>query len=189
MNKPKQGIAQLPLVWDAAPFAEYVSNFTDEVWDSWAYRQTAFKGAHQHTRAIRVQWLPLDLKFYDNSKTEIFEPLYTSFNLYLNSVYKFLEEYYDGIIYKIILTELKPYTSIAPHADSGFSLTVPHRVHLPIITNTNVIFGCGETILNMVPGNIYEINNQDLHFVENRSGEFRVHLIVDVIEKKDIGIQ
>lgn len=188
MNKPKQGILQLPFVWDVTPFAEYVNNITDEVWDSWTYRQTAFKGQHQDTRAIRIQWLPLDLEFYDNSKTEIFEPLYTSFNFYLSNLYKFLEEYYDGIIYKIILTELKPYTCIPSHSDIGFSLIVPHRVHIPIITNNNVIFGCGETVLNMVLGNTYEINNQAEHFVENRSCESRVHLIIDVIEKKDMDI-
>jgi hypothetical protein len=189
MNKPEQGIKQLPFTWDVTPFQQHVKTITENEWDSWSYRQKTFKRPHQHTRSIRVQWLPLDLKFYDNSKTEIFEPYYTNFNLYLSGLYKFLEEYYNGVIYKIIITELKPHSVILPHEDSGFSLIVPHRVHIPVITNTDVIFGCGETILNMVPGNIYEINNQLQHFVENNSSETRVHLIVDVIEKKDIGSQ
>jgi hypothetical protein len=189
MEKPKQGIKQLPFEWDVTPFEQHVKNITDDEWDKWSYRQLTFKGQHQHTRTIRVQWIPLELGFYDSSKTETFEPYYTNFNSYLSSLYKFLEEYYDGILYKIIIAELKPHSVISPHVDAGFSLVVPHRVHVPVITNTDVIFGCGETVLNMITGNVYEINNQLQHFVKNSSDESRIHLIIDVIGKKDIGNQ
>jgi len=187
MEKPSQGIRQLPHVWDTNCFTQYVKAITEEEWNIWSFRQSKFK-THQHTRTIKVQWIPLSVEFFDESKIEKNEPYYSQFKLYLNTVFNFLEDYYEGKIYKVIITELKPRAVIPPHSDKNFSLEVPHRIHIPVITNKDVIFSCGDMVLNMVPGHLYEINNQCKHSVENNSDECRVHVIVDVIENKDTDI-
>ena len=43
----------------------------------------------------------------------------------------------------MILAKLAAGDTIPKHTDAGFSLLHCHRVHLPIITNDNVVFSVG----------------------------------------------
>jgi tetratricopeptide (TPR) repeat protein len=79
----------------------------------------------------------------------------------------------------MILAKLVAGGTIPKHTDAGFSLLNCHRVHLPIITNDDVIFSVGGEDINMQVGELWEINNGTEHAVENRSAEDRIHLIVD----------
>jgi tetratricopeptide (TPR) repeat protein len=54
-----------------------------------------------------------------------------------------------------------------------------HRIHLPIVTNEDVVFHVGGEEINMHAGELWEINNGTVHGVENRGTEDRIHLIVD----------
>jgi hypothetical protein len=184
MKKPAEGILQLPYSADLTKFIEYVNTFSDDEWNSWSFRQTL--GNHESTNTIKIQWIPLTVKKYDETLIERNEPIYSIATEFLKDTLNFLKEYYDGTIFKIILPRLKAGSSIGLHRDSSFSLMVPHRVHIPIVTNEDVMFGCGASRLNMKVGNLYEINNSLKHWVVNRSHQDRIHLIVDVIENKMI---
>ena len=56
-----------------------------------------------------------------------------------------------------------------------------HRIHIPIVTGENNIFLVNGELKNMQVGEMWEINNELPHMVENRSDEDRIHLIVDWI--------
>ena len=72
-------------------------------------------------------------------------------------------------------------STIPPHVDGG---TVGHRHHIPVITNTGVIFTVGGEEKHMKQGEIWEINNQLPHAVVNHGNKDRVHLIADWITKE-----
>ena len=61
-----------------------------------------------------------------------------------------------------------------------------HRIHVPIITNDEVVFSVGGEELNMREGEMWEINNATLHAVENRSEQDRIHLIVDWVPNSTV---
>ena len=180
MEKPAEGIIQLPYLADLTKFIEYVNTFSEDDWNSWTLRQAL--GNHESTNTIKIQWIPLTVKKYDETLIERNEPIYSIATELLKDILHFLKDYYNGTIFKIILPKLKAGSTIGMHRDTLFSLTVPHRVHIPIITNDDVIFGCGPTSLNMKVGNLYEINNSLNHWVINNTNQDRIHLIVDVIE-------
>ena len=54
-----------------------------------------------------------------------------------------------------------------------------HRIHIPIVTNEKSIFFVNGEEKNMRGGEIWEIDNEAVHMVENRSDADRIHLIVD----------
>ena len=56
-----------------------------------------------------------------------------------------------------------------------------HRIHLPLVTNDGVKFNVGDTTKNLLPGELWEINNRHRHTVKNNGTEDRVHMIMDFV--------
>jgi hypothetical protein len=92
-----------------------------------------------------------------------------------------INSYYGGkgTILRVLLVKLTHGEVIDPHFDEGISLLQSHRVHVPIITHDQVLFCVGGEKRHLAAGEIWEINNATVHYVENFSNHDRVHLIVD----------
>lgn len=73
-------------------------------------------------------------------------------------------------------------STIAPHRDTSVTLLYSHRVHVPILTNDQVLFECGEESVNMREGEIWTFDNTLRHAVYNRGDSPRIHLIADFAE-------
>jgi hypothetical protein len=71
---------------------------------------------------------------------------------------------------------------VARHIDKSPSAEVPHKIHIPVVTNPDVRFliDQGEYVLER--GRAYEVNNRRPHEVRNNSGEDRLHLIFDYFD-------
>lgn len=103
---------------------------------------------------------------------------------------RMLEEKYSGKRGRVLLVNLPAGENIPEHMDSGAYLQIVHRNHIPIITNHQVMFGVGNTVVNMKENNVYEINNHKTHYVNNDGDSDRYHLIIDIIpfQKRDYEI-
>ncbi len=99
----------------------------------------------------------------------------------LKPVLDYIDDYYqnNGFIVRLLLAKLLAGGKIPHHTDAGYSLLNCHRVHIPIITNDQVVFFVGGEEKNMQVGELWEINNGLDHAVENRGDEDRIHLIID----------
>lgn len=73
-------------------------------------------------------------------------------------------------------------STIAPHRDTSVTLIYSHRVHVPIETNDQVVFECGDESVNMREGEIWTFDNTLRHAVYNRGESPRIHLIADFAE-------
>ena len=131
---------------------------------------------HRDTQSLKL----VHFEDYQYEKPEYLE-LFSELEDELKPVVDFVASYYqnNGFIVRMILAKLVAGGTIPKHTDAGFSLLNCHRVHLPIITNDDVIFSVGDENKNMRVGELWEINNGTTHAVENRSTEDRIHLIVD----------
>jgi Tfp pilus assembly protein PilF/quercetin dioxygenase-like cupin family protein len=131
---------------------------------------------HRDTQSLQL----VHFEDHKYKKPEYFD-LFFELETELRPVLDFVASYYqnNGFIVRMILAKLVAGGKIPKHTDAGFSLLNCHRVHLPIITNNDVIFSVGGEDKNMRVGELWEINNGAEHAVENRSNEDRVHLIVD----------
>jgi hypothetical protein len=92
-------------------------------------------------------------------------------------------EYGDGLIYNLQFSLLPNGSSILPHYDEGLGFTFSHRIHIPLITNENIVFSIDGCEHNFQKGKIIEINNKKKHSVKNLNIKtfYRVHIILDYL--------
>lgn len=81
---------------------------------------------------------------------------------------------------KIMLSSLRAHAQVPPHVDANPSSLVPHKVHVPLITNPDVTFVIDGERHHLAVGRAYEINNLLMHSVENAGGRDRVHFIFEI---------
>jgi hypothetical protein len=80
------------------------------------------------------------------------------------------------------LLRLDPQSEIKEHTDNDTSYEDGFfRIHIPIITNPEVLFYVNKELVPMKMGECWYANFQLPHSVENRSFEPRIHLTIDCI--------
>lgn len=166
--------------FDVKKIKQRIFCIDESVWDEFNERQNIFD-AHKNTKSIPILWSLQSLESLNVSdKTKYYDILLKEDELL--SIKNNIKQYYgDGKILRILYTRLKSKSKISPHVDSGRGLEIPNRIHIPIITNENIIFIVNGEKKHMKEGEMWEINNQKLHSVLNNSDYDRVHLIIDYL--------
>jgi aspartyl/asparaginyl beta-hydroxylase (cupin superfamily) len=92
-----------------------------------------------------------------------------------------LDQYYErgGVILRAMAAKLPPHGTIPGHIDRHPSFASAHRIHIPLLTNPDVVFLVGGKQVTMDVGKAYEINNQLAHRVYNGGDCDRIHFIFD----------
>lgn len=95
------------------------------------------------------------------------------------------EQYrYDrGAFPRIMLARMAPGGIIQPHRDNMPSATWPHKVHVPLQTNSQVGFFVDPTVHHFAEGQAVEVNNLGVHSVTNEGTEDRIHLIFEYFDE------
>jgi len=110
-------------------------------------------------------------------------PLMDVYRKHIKNYLNILSQHYKIKDYSVIIANLKSNGIIPLHYDCGNYFELSHRIHIPIKTNENVLFKCGNVLSNMKTGFIYEIDNVgSAHGVINNSNEDRYHIIFDIFE-------
>jgi hypothetical protein len=68
---------------------------------------------------------------------------------------------------------------VATHVDFNYHWYTRLRIHIPVITNPNVIFHCANQKTHMQVGECWIFDSWRRHKVTNGSAEDRVHLVID----------
>jgi len=92
---------------------------------------------------------------------------------------KYLSEGRRGYFVRACLIKLKAGDMIAMHQDRGHSFAHSHRIHVPLITNDDVFFQIEGMTLNLLEGEVVEVNNRKQNSVINKSESDMVHLVLD----------
>ena len=118
-----------------------------------------------------------DIRHYNPS----YHDLYKDFRKELQPVFDFITGHFgsDGFIVRALFARLGANGKIDAHTDGLYSLLKCHRIHIPIITNDQVVFFIGGEERVLAEGEMWEINNATLHAVQNNSDQDRIHLIID----------
>jgi hypothetical protein len=149
-------------------------------WDENKLRQKAFPNVARYTETIMLKFNGPTQNIEHPSKTKTFDAWHKWKDL-LNPIIDRLETLYPNpFISKCIFPKLLVGGIINKHKDGGDTLTLVHRIHVPIITNEDTLFTCGDETINMKEGYAYEVNNQRYHSVVNNGNTDRVHLLIDL---------
>jgi len=77
------------------------------------------------------------------------------------------------------LMRLAPGASVPQHADVNYHWFSRVRLHIPIVTQPEVRFFCGDEAVHMAAGEAWLFDNWRLHRVENAGRRERIHLVAD----------
>jgi Aspartyl/Asparaginyl beta-hydroxylase len=79
------------------------------------------------------------------------------------------------------LMRLSGNAEVSAHVDTNYYWRDRMRVHVPIVTQPSVRFICGETELNMRPGECWIFDTWRRHNVINAAEDERIHLVADTV--------
>lgn len=161
--------------YDITNIKNIVSSFTENDWLQYTKRQEIYE-AHKQTLCIPVLF---DLMYYNRigEKTNYYSFFKEEIELITNHINKSKNK--KGFIIRFEIVKMPAKTSIPTHKDNSPSLVEHSRVHLPIQTATDVYFKINDEEKNLKEGEMWEINNIDIHSVTNNSSIDRIHIIVD----------
>jgi hypothetical protein len=170
---------------DISAIKKLVLSLTEENWNEVSWRQERYS-VHQFTQTISLMFdqdfrheNPTKHKFYQLFEKSI-QPLISLIDsTVIHHSKQDISTTKKSYPVRINLVRLLPNGSIPVHNDKNHSLSHSHRIHIPIITNENVIFTVDNKEIHMKEGEVYEINNRLLHTVRNEGTEIRTHMIID----------
>lgn len=90
--------------------------------------------------------------------------------------------YKKGFFPRVMLAKMAGGTKIPEHVDGKSKGWIPHKIHIPIITNPDAIFFVKGKGYHFKKGVAYEVNNGALHGVENNGSSARIHLIFEYLD-------
>ncbi|HEX8666751.1 MAG TPA: sulfotransferase [Allosphingosinicella sp.] len=79
------------------------------------------------------------------------------------------------------LMRLAPGAVVPPHVDVNYYWRTHLRLHIPILTEPEVEFGCGGETVHMAAGECWLFDTFQWHEVRNGSERTRVHLVLDTV--------
>jgi hypothetical protein len=107
-------------------------------------------------------------------------PLMGKYRSSIESMVGAMRNHYLIRDYTALASKLGPGSKVSPHTDLGEFLESIHRVHIPVVTNENSFYFVGDERVQMKVGEMYEIDNQRVHWVKNDGDTDRVHVIINI---------
>ena len=138
---------------------------------------------HKHTENIILTFTTNNTPYL--SYTE--KKLYCKFQKLIDNVLKSLQDifnYENPVVIKLMFSKLLPRGEISKHIDEAEILRIVQRIHVPLVTNSDVTVTINNKKYKMETGKIYNFNNTLSHSVVNNSDMERVHLIIDYVDQK-----
>jgi len=86
---------------------------------------------------------------------------------------------FNEVLARSRLMRLNAGCQVAPHVDFNYHWYSRVRIHIPIVTNPDVIFHCGDQKIHMQAGECWIFDSWRRHKVVNSSDQDRVHLVID----------
>jgi uncharacterized protein (TIGR03032 family) len=167
-------LVRLPLAVDADRLAAEVATLDDGLWRDHP------EGAPGNTA---IALLAHDGKLDDDSTVGAMRPTPVLAELpYTRQVLAAL----DSTIGRTRLMRIEHETELHEHVDINYYWWHHLRVHVPVVTSSDVRFTVGDTSAHMAPGEVWVFDTWSLHRVDNPSSTARIHLVVDTVGSAEL---
>jgi hypothetical protein len=158
---------QLPILFDPEKLAEEVKNIAS---NNWVAHHEGFKG-NSSTPLVSV----------NGEKNNDFKgPMACTDVLEACPYLKQVIASFGEVIGRSRLMGLEPGSEVPLHSDINYHWYKRVRIHIPIVTDSSVIFHCSEKKVHMQAGEAWIFDSWKYHKVKNDSDIFRIHLVIDI---------
>jgi len=161
-----QPFIRLPWNFDAAELAEEVRRLPDEAWMAHPSRLDGNSAAALVSRDGR------DNDFFQG-------PMQATRLLDESPKLSRTIASFDMIVGRSRLMKLDAGCKVATHVDFNYHWYSRVRIHIPVITNDQVTFYCGNEQVHMGAGESWIFDSWRRHRVVNKGNDYRVHLVID----------
>jgi hypothetical protein len=168
---------------DIAPLLDAVLALPEDAWD----REEDFE-ANYNKRGAISQGSHIIFRFSDRRETPyryLELPVWTAWaDRLLPVMHRAVAPYgYANPFFpRVMLARIPAGAFVPPHVDGDAAGHVPHKVHVPLLTNPRAFFFEEGVRHHLAPGRAWEVNNGIPHSVVNGGGNDRVHLIFEVLD-------
>lgn len=90
--------------------------------------------------------------------------------------------YARGFFPRVMLARLPGGSFVPPHTDGDLEGSRPHKIHVPILTNSDAYFFVDYGRYHFQEGYAYEVNNSTRHAAVNAGRTDRIHLIFEYLD-------
>lgn len=90
--------------------------------------------------------------------------------------------YSKGYFPRVMFANMNPGTVIPDHIDGNTKGWIPHKIHIPLITNPKVIFSIKGVPYHFPKGQAVEVDNSGMHGVRNEGSTTRIHFIFEYLD-------
>lgn len=172
--------------YDVSDLLANMPSDEDPIWDLDIRRQADPVWGLGATKSIIFKWF-VDPNFEWNHSQDI-DPFIDKFHMdtelwsIVKPLVEQIENHHNGVAVRAYLSKLDPESMIARHADGDCPLVpLVSKNHVAIETNDQDVFELYGVEVPMPAGEVYEIDNMNVHTGINRGLVRRVHLLVDVL--------
>lgn len=198
---------------DVSKLAELVRSIPEAVWQEGAARAKKYR-VHRYTATIALRFGADDMRelkkesdilsftgkkpledLLDHKGGMHWNVHWEEYRGVIEPILRQIQRFYEnkeGLWLRVLLVRLTHKQKVSLHRDNGLWMRVSRRIHVPVITDTNVKFHAALSAIDIRnkkdavlpvqhPGAVVELNNAVVHYVDNGSKRDRVHLICDYI--------
>lgn len=160
------------------PLREAVLRIPEDVWNADNASKPNRFGALGATRHIVFRFVSNFLDWRESYD----RPLWAEWRALIEPVMEATTAPYGyarGAYPRIMLARMAPGGVIHPHQDKNPAAKWPHKIHVPLLTNSDVSFFVDGEPYHFGEGEAVEVNNMGMHAVQNGGVTDRIHLIFE----------
>jgi hypothetical protein len=150
-----------------------------ELWNQFPIRTQHPGTAHSEVSDILVWFNSLDGEIVDDKEAVAF-PAWEKLPQLRPFIFDLMRTVEGMRLGRVIITKLPPGKSITPHVDGGAPATYYSRYQLALQSLPGALFNIGDETVNFRSGDIWHINNREIHSVVNNSSDDRIVCIIDI---------
>jgi len=169
---------------DITELQKEVAQITPDQWDTKEDFEVNYnkhsKGALRSTQHIIFKFSNKQeegFTYFEGSRWKKWEKVLMPIMDQATALYSYSNGYYP----KVMLAKMPPNTFIPPHTDGDKRGYTPHKIHVPLITNSRCHFFEEEKKYHLEVGQAYEVNNGVRHSVVNGGSTDRIHFIFEYL--------
>ena len=155
-----------------------------ELWNQYGYRKNMAPHSAMSDIWVRYNDIKNMGPAFNHEHDSVWYPAYQELPALKDIIFPLMGEVEGERLGGVLITRIPPGCDIKPHVDRGWHVDYYDKFYVSLKSEQGANFYCGDEVLNPKAGEVWRFDNRALHWVENRSNDDRMTLIVCIRTQK-----